>query len=53
MRTRRTRRASARPTCPPAGHVRDGVVARESTQHERIPRRRVFLEDVSENTAGG
>lgn len=35
------------------GHVRDGVVARESTTSERIPRRRVFLEDVSENTGGG
>ena len=35
------------------GHVRDGVVARESTKTERIPRKRVFLEDVTENTGGG
>ncbi len=33
------------------GHVRDGVVARESTRREQIPRRQAFMEDVSDNTA--
>lgn len=34
------------------GHVRDGVVARESERRETIPRSRVFLEDVDEVTGG-
>jgi hypothetical protein len=33
------------------GHVRNGVVARESTRREPIPRRQAFMEDVSDNTA--
>ncbi len=33
------------------GHVRDGVVARETTRREPIPRNRVFMEDVSDDTS--
>ncbi|MET0400516.1 MAG: hypothetical protein ABW277_27240 [Longimicrobiaceae bacterium] len=33
------------------GHVRDGIVARESTRREAIPRARLFMEDVSDNTS--
>lgn len=33
------------------GHVRDGIVARESTRRESIPRKRVFMEDVSDDTS--
>ena len=31
------------------GHVRDGVVARETTKRERIPRSKTYFEDVDED----
>jgi hypothetical protein len=33
------------------GHVRDGIVARESTRREAIPRTPLFMEDVSDDTS--
>jgi hypothetical protein len=33
------------------GHVRDGIVARETTRREPIPRKAAFMEDVSDDTA--
>ncbi len=33
------------------GHVREGIVARESTRRETIPHTRLFMEDVSDNTS--